>query len=167
MVVGKEFWGPTAAVRVAAGLEPGKPPAKWDAWSVRKKRAGFTPRDVAAAHAAYLADEDFRGKRWPVAIFMTPQVHGSRLKRLPPEPAPPSPLELEFEARLMPLRADGHAYAASQLRELRPVAVAGDVLQLRARDKLFGDWCQDHYGEFMTRVRVELLPTLANVGAPP
>ncbi len=43
------------------------------------------------------------------------------------------------------LRGDGHAYAASQLRELTPLDFANGELVLGVGDRFFRDWVDDHY----------------------
>lgn len=89
MVVGKEFWEAITVVRRDHQLEPAEPPRLWNAWAVRKKRAGYTSLDVQVAHALYVRDQDFKRKGWPIAIFMSPRVCDPRLKRHPEPEAHP------------------------------------------------------------------------------
>lgn len=164
--VGK-CWSAVVAAFAAEGVEPEKKrPKAFEAWVADRHREvldglrdGFTPRDVHAAVRDFLRDKTIRSHA--AAVFIK-NCWESRLKHLGPEPAPPTPLELEFEERLKPLLADGHGYAASQLRVLRPVAIAGDVLQLRTHDPRYRDWVADHYGEVMKGARLELLAELAS-----
>lgn len=89
LVVGEEFWGPTRDDRRELELDASEePPPGWTEFAVRKKRAGFTPRDVRGAHMAFVRDPDFLGKRWPVAVFLSPKVYAHRLKKLGPAPPP-------------------------------------------------------------------------------
>lgn len=100
VVVGEDFWGPTREVRLELGLSaPDDPPPKWTTRAEEWARAGFSPADVARAHRAYARDPDFAAKGWPIGIFLSPKVHGERLRRRGPEPdASPAPPDPAFEA---------------------------------------------------------------------
>lgn len=97
--------------------------------------------------------------KWRVALkasenrFQSPKVHtlADLVKHWNAFPvvgrvAPSAnPLEVEYAARLASLRASGHTHAATQLQELVPQELDGDVLWVRARDEAFHDWVWDHY----------------------
>lgn len=157
--VGK-CWALVQGNRARRGLKPegAKPPKGWATWCEARGLEGFTARDIASGHWEFLTDADFERKSWPTAVFMR-NCWKTRVRHLGPEPQPPSPLQLELEERLKPLRAEGYAYAADQLRELVPVGLVGELLQLRARDTHYGTWCADHYGDLMPKARLELLGT--------
>ena len=135
---------------------------KLSAWWAEVLTVPDGERRAQSAYLSYL-DDPFWGRDrrppWPFAGFLS-QWEENLPAYEPPAPTPPEPppLVAELERRLAPLRAAGHAYAASQLRQLEPVALAGDVLQLRPSDQYFAAWCSDHYGEHLTSARLELLP---------
>lgn len=155
----ENFWEPIAELRNTRALDARRP-RDFEPWAATVASAGFTPRDLAAAHELFLSDDDFARKRWPIAIFMREKVWSSRIRKLGPAPPPASPLRLELHRRLQPLHDDGHSYAAQQLAELEPVELVGTRLRLRPADPYFAGWCADHYGSFLERLQLELTPPL-------
>ncbi len=164
LVVVNGFKGAMADARQHAGfpLEP-TAPKDFDAWALARHAEGFTPRDAMHGKLKFLRDETIRSRDKPTAVFIR-NCWETRMVRLGPEPPPPTQLQLELHRRLEPLRADGHAYAAHQLGELQPVRLAGELLQLRAKDQREHDWCADHYADLLPKAGLELLkaPELAH-----
>lgn len=160
-MVGKLYWGPIRELREAQGLDaPEEPPDKFRRWAVTIRGKGYSPNDGAVAHVKFLRDPDFREKRWPLAVFLNPNVYQSRLPPLERRGREPTPLERELRLRLEPLRAEGHAYAVHQLLSglVEPVAISGEKLQVRACDRFAWEWTDDHYSEDLKRLSIELLP---------
>lgn len=88
-----------------------------------------------------------------------PVVSASRSK-------PAGPLQDELQARLEPLRADGHAYGVSQLLELEAVSRDDNgVLRVWFADRFFRMWCADHYGGWLKQLNIRWLHETAD-GSP-
>jgi chromosomal replication initiator protein len=54
-----------------------------------------------------------------------------------------------WENTLDELRRQGHAYVVSQLNQLVPLRLEGEVLTLGVEDLFFRDWVDDHYGHLV------------------
>jgi chromosomal replication initiator protein len=54
-----------------------------------------------------------------------------------------------WENALNELRRQGHSYVVSQLAQLVPLALEGEVLTLGVEDLFFRDWVDDHYGHLV------------------
>ncbi len=67
----------------------------------------------------------------------------------------PTPQNL-WDNLLDTLRVDGHAYAASQLRELTPLEFANGELVLGVGDRFFRDWVDDHYCQMIKETLLRL-----------
>lgn len=157
VVVENEFWAALVAAFESEGVAvETQRPKTFAPWCTDRHAAGFTPRDAYAGCIAFLRDDDIRGKA--IAVFIS-HCWESRMKRLGPESPPVSitPLEAELERRIEPIRVEGFAYAASQLRELTPVAIVGEWLQVRPHSKGMADWVMDHYAAHLKTAKLELL----------
>lgn len=54
-----------------------------------------------------------------------------------------------WENTLDELRRQGHSYVVSQLNQLVPLSLDGEVLTLGVEDLFFRDWVDDHYGHLV------------------
>lgn len=73
------------------------------------------------------------------------------------------PLQVFWKKLLGNLKAEGHAYAASQLAQLLPLSTASGVVRLGVADRFFRDWIDDHYRPLLEKSLSELLATPCKV----
>lgn len=142
-------------VRAANGLPPEEACDGFESWCADRGREGLTVHALAVGYADFVPDNTIRAKTRSIAVFIK-NCWKTRV-RVVAEPPPPSPLQPELDKRLRPIHDEGFTYAAGELRELHPIAIVGDVLQVRAADSFRHAWFRDHYLQHLTSARLELL----------
>ena len=68
-----------------------------------------------------------------------------------------------WQSALEQLRNDGQTYVVSQLLQLHPLALDGQVLTLGVEDLFFRDWVDDHYADLLRAALARVIGTPVEV----
>ena len=134
-------------------------------------RAKSTDAELRAGYLVFLADEHWAKARAPWAAwakqwgdFVNRALDAAEAEpAIPPVDFPDTEAGRAWRLACDRLAESGRVYAAEQLsQQLQPVALAGGVLELQARDAYALGWVREHYGGVLEEVLAEagLTPNL-------